>query len=71
MSYDASQEAIVTVEGTVHRLAPCDKHAPHATGESVRERGVVVQNPNGYRHDCAECAAGPEILEPLEGVTHD
>lgn len=66
MSFDANQEAEVTITGTVHRLFPCEKHALVATGESVVERGMVVQNPNGYRHDCKACTGNPEIIEPLE-----
>lgn len=63
---DTSQEAIVTVEGTVTRLAPCGVHAQDPPGTQQPRR-----NANGYDHDCAQCAATPPIIEALEGVTHE
>jgi len=57
VSHDASQEAEVEVRAVVTRLAPCLGHEFAATGEHVFERGICVQNPNGYRHDCPDCAA--------------
>lgn len=74
-----SQEVDVTVEGVITRLLPCEHHAALATGDAwLASGGVlgidqavpagdrVVQNPNGYRHDCADCASAPTMQETLE-----
>ena len=66
MSFDANQEAEVSITGTIHRLLPCSRHEACGTGETVVERGVIVQNPNGYRHDCPDCAGIPTHEEALE-----
>lgn len=73
MSHDSSQEAIVTVEGVICRLEPCPEHQGTGDGEQHYDgAGRAMQNPNGFRHDCAACVATPARLEPLEGVViHD
>jgi hypothetical protein len=61
MSQDASQGTVVTVEAVAIRLVPCDKHALAANGKQT-----ATQNPNGYRHDCPECASTPRKFEKVE-----
>lgn len=61
MSFDANQEAEVTITGTVHRLVPCPEHAQDPPGVQLARR-----NPNGYDHDCPACTAAPVHEEALE-----
>jgi hypothetical protein len=64
--YDATQGAVVEVTGIVTRLVPCAEHAKRATGESIIDRGIVWQNPNGYNHFCVDCKLTPTTQEELE-----
>lgn len=79
MSHASSQEVEIVVEGTITRLVPCGKHSAEApgemvlsdgsrlaVGEGVPEDAYVVQNPNGFHHECAECARTPTQQEALE-----
>lgn len=69
MSHAAAQEVEVTVEGIVNRLYPCPEHENMGDGEQhYDDAGQPTQNPNGYRHDCAGCAATPVRHETMETV---
>lgn len=73
-----TQEVEITVEGTITRLMPCALHASRATGSMETTHGSisvggdlpagarVMQNPNGFNHDCPLCAKTPTREEPLE-----
>ena len=76
---EASQEVEVTVEGTITRLMPCPQHAASPPRAMVLDDGMrvplggdipagrrVARNPNGFSHDCPNCAATPAVQETLE-----
>lgn len=78
MSEAGTQEVEVTVEGTITRLMPCALHAGYATGRMETSHGSieiggdlpahaqVFQNPNGFNHNCSDCARTPTTQETLE-----
>jgi hypothetical protein len=79
MSEATSQEVEVTVEATITRLLPCPAHAGSVPRCMVLDDGMrvpvggsipagrrVAQNPNGYHHDCPDCASTPTKQETLE-----
>lgn len=79
MGSESTQEVEVTVEGTITRLMPCGAHGEHAPGGMILDDGTfveiggdvpagmrVIQNPNGYCHDCPDCASTPTVQETLE-----
>lgn len=62
MSEDATQGTRAEVKAVAIRLVPCPLHASRADGKQTAE-----QNPNGYRHDCPQCASTPRRHELIDG----